>query len=365
MHLRRGLILGAAVAALLAAGCGDGDDGGPASSRGLVVEALGEIPASVLDEADRIVQLHVGDLAVATELAGLERPGSSDDRDGFAAWLGPLTGVGDSPVFVPLPVLHQPESFGDGAAVADELGWSLVDVDRFVEFDSPPVRFTVLRGDDVSPADGLAEDGDGVRSIGDGEDLASDIEARSAARPLGRPLRIRSDGDAVAVSLTTEAAQAWRGDGPTLADLPVLAGAAEALDEVGSVGAVLVRGDSFSVAGFALAADVAEPGEGGPFVSSPFGVVGLGWYVEDDEPMVRIVYAFAEGGGDARVAATEELYERGTVASTGEPISDVLELRSIEAEGSIVAVDVAPRNRRPPAIVLSLLQRGDSIVSFD
>ncbi|MEO1062146.1 MAG: hypothetical protein AAFZ07_12055 [Actinomycetota bacterium] len=364
MLVRPRLIVAAIAAVLVAASCG-GDDGGASSDGGLVVASLAEVPSAVLDDTDELVQIHLADLDAASEVADLDRPTLDDGEDAFGDWFGALSGLRDAPVFVPRLELHEGELFGESGAVVDELGWSILEVERFVEVSSPPVRFTVVRGEGVAPAEGLVEVADGVLAIGEGEDLEIGVEARTAARPLGRPLRLRADADAVAVSLTTDPVTAWRGDQPTLADSALFADAARALDEVEVVAAALVQGAARPVASSAIG--IADPDElrellGASAIGARFPVVGLGWYAVDGAAMVRVVYVFTdEGTAEAQAPIIEALFADGTSIVNGVPMSDLVELRSVDAEGSLVVVDVGLPDGRPPSTVLSMLQQGEIV----
>lgn len=366
MLVRPRLIAALLVAALVAAACGgDGDVevSGSTTGDGLVARALTEVPASLFG-GDVRVELYVGDLTAATEAAGLSRPGSADDVEGLRDWLGPLAGVGDAPVFVPVPELHRFETTGMQSAT-DELGWSIVDVETFVEAGGPLNRFTVVRGEGIAPVAGLVEGIGGVLSLGEGEDLDTDPERRSAARPLGRPLRLRADGDAVAVSLTTDAALVWRTDDERLADSPRFVRIADALDEVGVVSAAVLEGAATPVASLGVAA--ADPDEllellGTPALTAPFLATGLGWYVDDGDAMVRIAYSFSDAAtAEAQLPVIEELFTNASSVVTGQPMSDLLLLRSAATTERLAVVDVAMPDGRPPSVVLLMLLQGETI----
>ncbi|MEM9713868.1 MAG: hypothetical protein AAGA17_16740 [Actinomycetota bacterium] len=363
MLVRSRLIAALAAATLAATACG-ADDGGASDPSGLVSEALTEVPAVVLDDADDGIQLVVGDLVAAAEVAGLERT-PADDIAEAGDWLGALSGFGDAPIFVPSIELHEPEiALLAGEDFVSELGWSFARVERFVELSAPPARLTVVRGEGIAPADGLDEVG-GALSVGAGADFELDPDVRSFVRPLGRPLRLRADDDAVVVSLSTAAALAWRSDEATLADDPLYADAASSLDEVGVVAAMLFPGLARPVASVATGVlDPDEAGEllGAPAIDAPFLMTGLGWYAVDGDARARVVYVFTDADtASAQVPLIEELVVSGVSLVSGEPIAELVTLDAIAADGQVVALDVAFPAGRPPSTVLSMYRSGEII----
>lgn len=259
----------AALALLTASGCAAGA-GGLASGDGYsVLGALGEIPASAADDQYFV---STADVASAIESAGLER-GSGLDPEEHVDWVMALT-AGTSPeetghLFVPLTDtlgfsrLQQLEEFHG------ELGWSLANVDAFVEVDATPRRVLVVEGD-VELAANLVEHEGGVVSAGEGDDLWVDLETRTAARPLGSPLRLTQNGRRIISSTTTEPVQAWLdGDGETLADNEELAAIANALDDADVLSAVIAVGFEFGA-----------PGGGQDdrtLPADPFTSIAIGW----------------------------------------------------------------------------------------
>lgn len=228
-------------------GGGDLDSGDDYSVEG----ALGELPASVGTD-DLLVQ--TADVSAATELSGLERP-TDLDPEAVSDWILPLTGVrlSDSPpapVFVPVPAVVNPRELIRIEEFDDELGWSLLDVDSFVEQSTAPETFAVVTGDfeDDQLNPDLAQVSDDIVSAGDGDDLEPNVDQSSAARPVGTPLRMSQDGDRIVASASTPLVQEWvAGGDETLADDETLASVAAVLDDADVVAAVLASGSSMDL----------------------------------------------------------------------------------------------------------------------
>jgi hypothetical protein len=114
---------------------------------------------------------------------------------------------------------------------AADVGWSILDVDRFVERRSPPDDALVLEGrfdaDRIDEA--MGERDGGVWQVGDpGGGL--DLDEQTPARRTGEPLWQSLDGDRLVVTGSAEGMEAARRGGSTLADDPILRPLAQALD---------------------------------------------------------------------------------------------------------------------------------------
>ncbi|MBA2416628.1 MAG: hypothetical protein H0V64_12230 [Geodermatophilaceae bacterium] len=332
---------------------GDSGGGGVEAGSGLrsgdgysVEAALAELPASVGTDG---LLIQTADLAAATELSGLERP-TGFGIDELSGWILPLTGVEAedqpvAPVFVPLAEVFNRQQIARIEEFDEELGWSLVDVDAFVEQSTPPKRFAVLSGefDDDMLSPDLTQVSDDVASAGDGEDFAPTFADVSAARPLGVPLRMSQDGGRIAASPSTSFVKEWvAGAADTLADDDSLALVASALDNADVVAAVLSNGGL-------------EP------TTDSFDTVGIGWAVDGDgAAAVTVVYHFEEGDAAAAgVGMFESLYTEGVSLVTGTAISERLTLEEVGADGPVVVVSLSLPAESEPGIVFEMLLQRD------
>jgi hypothetical protein len=158
------LVATAVVAAVGTAGCSDSTGSADPADEGngpdgySVSAMLAEVPAA---DAGEGVLLQTAYLRAATEAAGLAYP-TSGSRVDVSPWLIART-VGEidgepSPVFVPMA-----SSFNLDTATTEEFadgpGWSVLDVDTFVEQATPPTTFSVVTGNlaDDALADDLVE----------------------------------------------------------------------------------------------------------------------------------------------------------------------------------------------------------------
>lgn len=310
--------------------------------------ALADLPGMV-DEAEPF-QVSVADLGAATELAGLRRPAGASVED-TTRWLLPLMGV-PGPDDPPPPVyVYGAESLGMGNLTQvdefdAELGWSVVDVDRYVEFAAPPRRFAVMEGDFGAELDaaGLETGPGGIVTAGDGPELAVDTEQITAARPLGAPLYMALRDGRLATSTTAAPLTPWlEGTGRTLADDDALGDVAGALDAFGCVSAFVSR-DDFKPA--------ARPQPIPPQLQAeldaevrwePFDTVGIGWAADGDRSVVAVVYAFAdEEAAAASVEGLEAMWTDGTSFVTNTAFGEYVAVEGAAASGRVVTVRLRP-----------------------
>lgn len=325
--------------------------GGAADRDGFSIEAsLLGIPITGTLES---FQVSAADLVAASRLAGLERPSSLEPADGVLNWIGPLTGVPNdehpvAPVFVPLGESFNRAQITEIDEFEAELGWSFLDVDRFVEWWSPPERFAVMTGSfgDELAAPGLHEAADGVMTAGAGEDYAPNPEDVTPARPLGRPLHMALQDGQLAVSLSVDSVRSWLNGvdaGTTLGDDDAATAVSGALDDADVVSALVVRSD-FSVSGMPRPQSDRETDqllEG--TVSQSFDTVGIGWTADSDQPVVIVVYAFAdEGSARSMAEPLRSVWAEGTSFISNTAFSERLMLDNVVADGRVVSVRLLP-----------------------
>lgn len=336
----------AAAGVLVLAACGGGSDG--SSSSGFsVAEAISQIPASVLEGEGTTGsgEVYVADLAEASRAAGLERPSDPTDGDLAIEWyIGLTRGLGgEAPpeIFVPQVGLIGNDFVFDYDSYVAELGFGLTEIDTITEFNSFPKRFTTVTGD-VSFPDDLPEVAPGVRTIGEGDDMDVGLSGdRSLLRPLMRPLRVAERDGVLAASLTTDEVEAWLdGGGSSLADTEPFGSIAEALDDVGVVTAYLSSSDGEQ-----------QPG--------PVGSVGLGWTTEGGEPLGVIVWHHdSEEAAAAELDAVTARFEADSLI-TGDPLTNIVTLDSIEALGSNVVARLRFPDESYPGVIFDQFLRLD------
>ena len=348
------------VIALLMAACGgDGDSSGGVSGREggfgsgasfSILAALTEVPVSVTDvagdtEQTDVVEVLVGDLAAGSAAAGVDRPERSADDGDLVDWARALT---EGTVFIPFPSdLLSGDGIVNAEAYRDEVGFGVNEVESFVSWNALPESGVVWTGD-LSVA-ATTEVADGVVSLGEGDDFEVDPSQRSAARSLGIPLRFaRRDGLVVSTRSTAVALDWLDDDSERLADDPMFASAATALDDRDVLGAVMVRSD-FSV-----------PDGREAEIGQPFGLLSFGWAIESGEPVVTVVYSF-ESAEAASSASTEieQVYSTSSL-SNGRSVTETVTVEDVTVDGDQVIVTLAmvPADR-PPSIVYQMLQRSE------
>lgn len=318
---------------------GDDQDELPEAAGFSVLEALRRIPASAADDASASFQVVAADLVIAGDQAGLTHPGATTDPDELLAFYGPMTGIrrDDRPLrmFVPLPRILIDRSIGMADEFDAELGFSPGEITSYVGLESPPAQFVTVTG--VSLTEGLPEVVPGVRTLGEGEDFEPNLETRSVARPLGRPLRLAEQDGQVAMSLATMPVIDWL-TGPTagtLADDPALASLATRLDAQSVVSAALVL-----------------------LEDEPYLGVGLGWSADDSGARGTLVFAYDSAeSAEAELSRIEASFAMDSLV-TRQPISDRVTLESIEVRDSeVVAVVRFPDDSIPSSTWQMLLSR--------
>ena len=359
MSLHRSLAV-ACIAAVAVTACtseSDGDGGGESGGEGdrSLSSQLASLPAA---EGDDVVIVTYADLARATEIGGIERPDDLGDREAIVDYLMDIGGQrreeGETPrVAALLPRAAQVErSASDLASFEEEVGWSILDVDAFVERDTPPRRVSLLAGDfDRDQLDGALDDnGDEGWVLGDPEG-GIDVQDVSVARPIGETLWMHLDGDRLAVAWEDgdigRVVEADGGDG-TMAGDPGLAALAAALDDRDVYSAMLAAKEEGLSAPFAerVLGESATPErieamEGLPECT---GMTAVATAVADDgEPLLVLAIAHtdedaAEGNVDAVTTALTE----GERSFQQGPWSDILTVESVEAEGTVVVVTARP-----------------------
>lgn len=306
-----------------------------------VLAALGQIPASAAEDAGSMLQVSAADLVAAGEQAGLTLPTDPTSSDELLAFMGPLTGIARDGarlrLFVPYPQMFVDRAPTRLEEFRGEVGFTPGEVTSFVALESPPARFIVVDG--VSLPAGLPEVVPGVRSIGEGEDFESTLESTTAARPLGRPLRVAEQEGRVALSLGTTPVIDWL-TGPTtgtLAEHPTLAALAVRLDEQAVVSSMLLTfdGDADAYRG-----------------------LGLGWSADDAGARATVVFTYdSVGEAESQLGSIEAGFS-GDSLVTGQPVAEIALLESIEVRGSeVVAIVRFPDPPFPSRLWQMLLTR--------
>lgn len=356
-----------AVAAVLAlvSGCSSGGGAGTTQlSSGeeySVAGALAEIPAE-LDAAQ--LSVVTADVQAATEASGLERP---VDADGLSQWAMTLSGIprrdAEMPtVFVPWASALHLDRVAQHEEIRDEIGWSLLEVDAFVELTAPPETFLVVAGD-VSINSELPEVSDGVVTAGAGEDLSRDLAELTPARPLGVPLRMAQSEDRIVATPVTQHAAEWlAGPGDTFADHESLAPLAEELDDAGVFSALLMSGHSMQFGDNRMTEQQRaqiEERAGDAIPEDAFSAVGIGWKVEDAQSVVTIAYLFASPDAAERAVPAFERTTKSISVVSGQPMEVLMTVHSVVAMDSVVVMTASPAEGQSPATFHTQLMQRD------
>ena len=370
MRARRPLALAACLTAAAAVtACASESDSGGGHAAGGVSDHLGRLP--VLDGDDPVVVTYA-DLDRAAEIAGVEPPDDPSDTDAVVDYLTTITGQqyeeGEpTTVGALVPVVSQFGRSADLDGFADDVGWSILEVDSYAERDTPPQRVAVLRGDFDGDRMGetLDEADDGVWVAGN-PDGGLDVGDRSPARPIGETLWLALDGDRLTITgdegdmAPTRDAAGGQG---TLADDATFATLGAALDGHDVYTAMLEANQLF-LTDFALRSlgPDATPEQLEALGDLPRceGVTGAAiGLAYDDRPLVVLVMAHVdEASARANADTVSEVLDEGAQLIPDRPWSDLLTVESVEAEGRAVVATARPAaDIWLPALYGPLVQR--------
>lgn len=346
----------ACLAAVAVTACASESDGSGGSAGGRSLSShLAALPAA---EGDDVVIVTYADLARAAEIGGIERPDDLGDGDAIVDYLMEIGGQrreeGETQrVAALVPTAAQLQrSATDQEAFADEVGWSILDVDVFAERDTPPRRVSLLNGDfDRDRLDeALDDNGDDGWVIGN-PDGGMDIESASVARPLGETLWMDLDGDRLAVTWEDgdigRVAEAAGGD-DTLAGDPGLAALAAALDDRDVYSAMLTSSEDGISAPFAerILGESATPESIEALEDLPqcTGMVAAATAIADDgDPLIVLAIAHTdEDAAEGNVEAVTTALTEGDQITRRRPWSEFLTVESVEAEGTVVVATARP-----------------------
>lgn len=325
------------------------------AATGLILTGLTELP----DDAGW-QRVSVGDLAGAADAVGLEI--SAEDQQWRSAVVfgmpledTPAEGLTHAPALVVLPQLIETGLQSTDTELTQTLGWSLFDIESLATLTGGVTgteEFVVVNGDFSAGAlTGLTDLGDGIWSLGAGEDGAFTFDSPSRVLDhIGRPVRLAQDGEQIALSTQTDAVRAWASTGPsaTAADRPELAEPAAALDAAGALSALFVPVQRFNPALRVLGAP-ASPEQVRAFlerwqerlISQPFSSIAVGHSVEDGAATATIAYRFGSAQ-DAEAAAPtiESLLQGETFA--GSPIDEAFVVETVTIDGNLVVATGTP-----------------------
>lgn len=359
---------------LVGAACSGDDDAveageGTGEGRGLLATIAGALD-TLPDSGEPGERILWGDFEEAAQLVGIERrptrPRDDDAPPYIRAVTGGYGGYGEdgepTPVaLVPPEVVHA-ELADELMAFDDDVGWTLLDVDRFVERTTRPGVISVLQGgfDDEDMNAALGQPVEGVWVAGAAEDHAEDPNAATTARPRGESQWLARDGDYLTITRAESDSAAVRrslagvAGTPTFADDEGLAGVAEALDAQSPYGAVLERPGP--AAGSRAVAPSCLP--------SPTTAVGTG--IADDGGRVFLV-ALAHATPEEATATADAFpaIVSGGASTTGVPLGELVTLDSVATtgDGRVVVARLLPAAGTSTLLWYQMLDQGDPVVS--
>lgn len=331
------------------AGSVDVEPPGP-SWPGTITELLELVPMPV--GADEGIEVRIGDAARASAIVGSPRPADMDDRLVLADWMnGVYSGrtphggpPRPTPAAVPYPDAVHPDAgeewFGD-----EGRGWTLLDVDWFVEATPPghsPDLVGVIGGDIGSErlTGGLGAPDSGVWSrdpaaVGERDRLHTGMWVHAGL----------ADGHLVVSNDIGAVRDGLDGRGTRLAANPILVDLAEALDDQDAYGALLVHrpgGFPFSQhRSNPLPGVVERARDSGRLLPRPFTGAGFALAADGDGPVAVLVYV--HGSADDASANADTLrgiIEVGENYFTRRPMSESFTVEDVVAEGTVVTAQL-------------------------
>lgn len=358
-----------------AVACSGGDDGTEidlGGGRGPITEMLAALPAG---ESDGSLTVAYGDLTVAADVAGVERPTDPDDREAVSRYVSALSGYSSddeerSQVAVAWPSMAEVQTVARMDEFVADVGWTILDVDQFIERQTPPESVMALRGyfdrSALNEAMGQAEDGVWVAGDPDGRDLAE----RTAARPLGQPQWLSLQSNWLLITESAEDMDAARSEGDpreTLAEDDRLAALAGALDGEDVYTALLANDASATdpVAGAPLRELSPEVVEAICAKALPERPLSLAAGLADDGGPV-VVFALLhedDAAAEANAEAIERMVEEGSSYRTRQRWSELVTLDRVTADGTITVVRLRPTEETSVGIWYDVFLTRDTLVS--
>lgn len=367
------IVLAGALALTAPATAAPASNGADADTEFSIAAHLAEIPAELLDGN---VWVTIADVDAAVALAGVRAQIAHHPDDlrieTLAEWIGPITGLPIdrnatpptfAPVFVPFPAALPVQFLQLAEETAAQTGWSIADVSSFAAVDVFPGPFAVIRGDfdDTTLSPTLTDVGDGIVSLGAGDELAPDMDNRNALNAIGVPVRMAQRDGAIALSASTSSVASWlAGPAASAADVPSLAAIAAELDAADARSAVFgpmsPLDPSFLLRPDVSAADAEELVAALTEQALPATVtdVGIGWGVDADGRGFVVLAYFTLG--DAATAATqlETLFATGDSLTTGRPLAELLTLDEVRTGDATVTAILRPVDGRSPTVALDM-----------
>lgn len=393
----KAVIAAAAVASLIAAGCGS-EDGSSADTSSTTNASTGSTTASTLDPdtpstteaatgdtstsatedpgagaetnsamsfvsmlervpnglatGDGRIELYFGDVVAAEAVIGRDRP-STEDIDIYLEHLGLITGLPneDGPsVIVPFTLFPQ-QRLVDLDEIEAELGWTVADVDWFIEMNLAPESFGVFGGtfDEAKLTAAMGEPNDGVWGIGN-DSLEVDISQITPARRLGESVQIAHDNGALIMSKRSQLVRRALADGERLSDVTELRAIAEALHDRDAYAGAILANYSFS------AGPDVGPSTEGMFLPAEFTAIGVGFGPADQTSVAY--WHTDEAAAQANADALAELVAEGTSVRRGAPWSELIASVEIEVDGPLVVARLhLTDNARPDLLLQSIMAR--------
>lgn len=309
-----------------------------AAGGGAIGTLLAATPELAADRSDDFF-LSFGDIARASEAVGLARPTSVLDSAAVKKWLLTLSGIeGDDAgrgLRFEFPKVFATVKFAQLTSVHDELGWTILDVDRYLSVHAGDTGYSVMQGrvapQSLDTAMGPAVNG--VWRLG-ADDNGRDMKHRSAARPNGEFLRFGLSDGLLAVARSTPVITDFLGgSAPSLADDPGLEAVAKALDSAQVYTATLLtsRHTKGLPSTLPAAADLAAK----KLLMRPFDTMAIGVAVGADGSIVTFAYHQADAAtaaANAKILAN--ILATAQISADGKPYTDLLQPATITTDGA-------------------------------
>lgn len=364
-------VLAVAGASVALTGCSSTNNGGAPSEPTSEQDASFATEFSVhggLAELDNVdtepkdpVLIHMVDFDQASAAADIPALSPDSTPEEIRSWAEAVgSGQSGAGISVTTPeflssVLADPE------AISEEFGWSFGAVDRYSEAAVGSERFTVLAGQ-VSWPEGLPEVAPGVKTVGEGDDYASNPDSASRLRITGRPLRVGERDGLAAASWGTPPLEEWvDGAYQSFADSAGLEAAAESLDSHDVFSATLAQ-RSFGIETLAGMQGTPETLEklSEEAVDEPFSIVGTGLTATEDGLNHVIVYVFdSPEVASAAQPQLETIWTTKTSSSLGTNFSEIVDSPVFEQDGQVVMITAAVSDSAPPQLFTGVLFNGD------
>lgn len=321
------------------------------------VGLLAQLPAG-LEPDGAGVELYFGDIRRAQEIAGIELP-PIDDPTAFVDQFKYLLGTPpESGRAVMLPNrLFENQQLARVDEIDAELGWSVADVDYYIEQALATYSIGVYGGsfDDAKLTAAMGDPQEGLWRLG-GEDLSINVADVSPARPTGEAVVTAVDGDQLIMSRAADPVRRTLDpDAKRLSDITEFVTVMQTLEDTGAYGGLLLANQLFMAGPDAFG----QPEEA--YLPAQFTILAAG--MGPGNQASYVYWALDNDGANAIAAAIETFIAEGISPGTGHPWSSMFSSVKTHVDDQLVVATFDLVEGTSPNVLLRIIFARDGLAA--